>query len=120
MQRNRSCDIAEIYDLLYRLGLTANSTAFFHLSFAVYLAVRTPHRLFAPSQYLYPQVAAHYQTDSLRVYRGISTLIGQLWQQSSAALRRLSYRPLPAAPTTPQLLAVLALSLRKQHSGSTS
>lgn len=117
MRRNIVCDIVEVYDLLYHLGLSANSDAFFYLSFALYLAVRTPHRLFAPSQYLYPQVAAHYRTDSLRVYRGISALIGQLWQRKSAVLRALAHQPLPDPPNTPQLLAVLALSLREKHGG---
>lgn len=116
MRRKMGCSIVEVYDLLYRFGLAANSDAFFHLSFALYLAARTPHRLFAPLKYLYPQVAAQYQTDALQVYRSISTLTGQLWQRKSAALRVLSHQPLPAAPTTPQLLAVLALSLREKHS----
>ena len=34
---NAVTDIAEVYDLLYRLGFSATSTAFFHLSYAVYL-----------------------------------------------------------------------------------
>ena len=40
---NAVTDIAEVYDLLYRLGFSATSTAFFHLSYAVYLAALNPH-----------------------------------------------------------------------------
>ena len=35
---NDLTDIAEVYDLLYRLGFSATNTAFFHVSYAVYLA----------------------------------------------------------------------------------
>ena len=37
--------LAEIYDLLYRLGLTANSVMFFHTAYAVWLCVQQPDRL---------------------------------------------------------------------------
>ena len=33
---NDITDIAEVYDLLYRLGFSATNTAFFQLSYAVY------------------------------------------------------------------------------------
>ncbi|MFR7742557.1 MAG: hypothetical protein ACLU3I_04110 [Acutalibacteraceae bacterium] len=35
---NAVTDIVEVYDLLYRLGFSATNTAFFHLSYSVYLA----------------------------------------------------------------------------------
>ena len=114
MRRDSVCDIVEIYELLYRLGLSADTTAFFHLSFALYLAARTPHWLVAPSQCPYPQVAARYRTDSLQVYRSISALTRQLWQRKGEALRALARQPLSDPPSTPQILAVLALSLREK------
>ena len=49
---NAVTDIAEVYDLLYRLGFSATNTAFFHLSYAVYLAALNPHWLVKPSQRL--------------------------------------------------------------------
>ena len=39
---NAVTDIVEVYDLLYRLGFSATNTAFFHLSYAVYLARAQP------------------------------------------------------------------------------
>lgn len=33
---NDITDIAEVYDLLYRLGFSTTNTAFFQLSYAVY------------------------------------------------------------------------------------
>lgn len=40
---NSVTDIVEVYDLLYRLGFSATNTAFFHLSYAIYLASLNPH-----------------------------------------------------------------------------
>ena len=42
---NAVTDIVEVYDLLYRLGFSATNTAFFHLSYSVYLASLNPHWL---------------------------------------------------------------------------
>ena len=39
---NDIMDIAEVYDLLYRLGFSATNTAFFQLSYAVYHNFGTP------------------------------------------------------------------------------
>ena len=50
---NSVTDIVEVYDLLYRLGISATNTAFFHLSYSVYLASLNPHWLVKPSQRLY-------------------------------------------------------------------
>ena len=54
---NAVTDIAEVYDLLYRLGFSATNTAFFHLSYAVYLAALNPHWLVKPSQRLYDRAS---------------------------------------------------------------
>ena len=59
---NAVTDIVEVYDLLYRLGFSATNTAFFHLSYSVYLASLNPHWLVKPSQRLYPEVADQYNT----------------------------------------------------------
>lgn len=39
---NDITDVAEVYDLLYRLGFSATNTAFFQLSYAVYHNFGTP------------------------------------------------------------------------------
>ena len=39
---NDITDIAEVYDLLYRLAFSATNTAFFQLSYAVYHNFGTP------------------------------------------------------------------------------
>ena len=71
---NAVTDIVEVYDLLYRLGFSATNTAFFHLSYSVYLAALNPHWLVKPSQRLYPEVADQYNTNPLQVVRTLTGL----------------------------------------------
>ena len=61
----------EIYDALYQLGLTANYTGFFHIAYAVHLAVQSPQRLRLVTKWLYPDVAAYY-TPRPPLWSGIS------------------------------------------------
>ena len=51
------CCMTDIYDLLYRLGATANYTGFFHMAYAVWLCVEQPDRLLLVTKWLYPEVA---------------------------------------------------------------
>ena len=46
-----------IYELLYRLGVTANYTGFFHTACAVSLCMEQPERLVLVTKWLYPAVA---------------------------------------------------------------
>ena len=47
-------DAAAVYDLLYRLGITANYTGFFHSAYAVCLVLEQPERLLLVTKWLYP------------------------------------------------------------------
>ena len=110
---NSITDIVEVYDLLYRLGFSATSTAFFHLSYAVYLASINPHWLVKPSQRLYPEVANQYDSNLLQVVRSIDGFACDSWRKNAAFLRRLTYRPLTAAPTSAQFLRILSRCIRR-------
>ena len=98
---NAVTDIVEVYDLLYRLGFSATNTAFFHLSYAVYLAALNPHWLVKPSQRLYPEVADQYNANPLQVVRSIDGFACASWHKNAVLLRSLTYRPLTAAPRPP-------------------
>ena len=98
-------DIVEVYDLLYHLGFAATGTEFFHLSYAVYLASLNPHWLAKPSQRLYPEVANQYDSNLFQVVRSIDGF--------AAFLRRLTYRPLTAAPSSAQFLRILTHYIRR-------
>ena len=111
---NDLTDIAEVYDLLYRLGFSATNTAFFHVSYAVYLAALNPHWLVKPSQRLYPEVADQYNTDPLQVVRNIDGFAGDSWRKNAVLLRSLTCRPLTTAPSSAQFLRMLVHYVRKR------
>ena len=104
---NSVTDIVEVYDLLYRLGFSATNTAFFHLSYSVYLASLNPHWLVKPSQRLYPEVADQYNTNPLQVVRNIDGFACASWHKNAAFLRSLTCCPLMAAPTAAQFCGCL-------------
>ena len=107
-------DISEIYNLLCRLGITADYIGFFHTSYAVYLAVLHPKRLLLVTKLLNPTVARHYETSWQRVERNIRTVVSVAWNSNRELLAELAQRPLPRKPTPSQFLAILALSFRSR------
>ena len=109
---NAVTDIVEVYDLLYRLGVSATNTAFFHLSYAIYLASLNPHWLVKPSQRLSPEVADRYNTHPLQVVRNIDGFACDSWRKNAVLLRSLTCRPLTAAPSSAQFVRILTHYLR--------
>lgn len=102
-----SLDIARVYDLLYRLGVTANYTGFFHTSHAVYLAVQQRERLLLVTKWLYPEVARHYKTTWQCVERNIRTVSEMAWLRNRPFLEGLAQHSLPNRPTASAFLAIL-------------
>ena len=101
----------EIYDLLYRLGVTANYTGFFYSSYAVSLCVEQPDRLLLVTKWLYPEVAKQYQTNWKAVERNIRTVSVIIWRENRPLLEQLARRSLVEKPRTTQMLAILVSSL---------
>lgn len=103
--------LSEIYDLLYRLGVTANYTGFFHTAYAVSLCTARPDRLLLVTKWLYPEVAKQYGTNWKAVERNIRTVNDIIWRESRPLLEELAHRHLKQKPRNAQLLAILAASL---------
>ena len=101
----------EIYDLLYRLGATANYTGFFHTAYAVSLCVEQPDRLLLVTKWLYPEVAKQYGTNWKAVERNIRTVSCIIWREGQPLLEGLAHRHLERKPRNAQMLAILASSL---------
>lgn len=102
---------SEIYDLLYRLGVTANYTGFFHTAYAVSLCAEQPDRLLLVAKWLYPKVAKRYGTNWKVVERNIRTVSCVIWRENRRLLEQLAHRHLEQKPRNAQLLAILAASL---------
>ena len=73
--------LTEIYDLLYRLGITANYTGFFHMGYAVKLCCERPERLLMVTKWVYPEVAKRFGTTASRVERAIRHAIEVAWDR---------------------------------------
>lgn len=108
-----------ICDLLYRLGLTASYTGFFHTSYSVLLAVRRPEFLTAATKWLYPEVADHYGTTWTAVERNIRYSISVLWKEHPNRLCDLAGELLKKPPTAIKFISLLAKKLvqAEQKSG---
>lgn len=103
--------MTDIYDLLYRLGVTANYTGFFHTAYAVSLCTEQPDKLLLVTKWLYPEVAKQYRTNWKAVERNIRTVSDIIWRENRPFLEQLARRPLEQKPRSAQLLAILASSL---------
>lgn len=100
-----------IYDQLYRLGLTANYSGFFHTAYAVRLVIDNPQRLLLVTKWLYPEVAKHYLTTQQAVERNIRTVLNIVWRNNPQKIAELAQHPMYAKPTVSQFISILALSL---------
>lgn len=111
MRREPGPALEEIYDLLYRLGLAATSTAFFHLAYAVRLAACQPQRLLNPS-WLYPETARRYRTNPETVERNVRLLGVKAWKNAPERLSKMAGVTLHIAPPPARFLSILAESLK--------
>jgi len=100
--------IADLYDLLYSLGLTANYVGFSYLSYAVLLAAEDSSRLLAVTKRLYPQVAREYGISWKAVEKGIRSAVDRIWEIQTPALCRITYPSLMKKPTAACFIAMLS------------
>ena len=110
---NAPSDITEIYDLLYHLGLSANSTAFFHLSYAVFLASLNPQWLDSAPRRIYREVAKQYHISSAKIYWEIGAIARRFWDQNPDLLCILARRMISDEPTATEFLNILATYIRR-------
>ena len=103
-----TASLGDIYALLYRLGLTANSVMFFHTAYAVWLCVQQPDRLTLVTKWLYPEVARYYGTTAAAVERSIRRAANTVLTQSFPRFTVvIGYIP-TVRPRTAQFLSLLA------------
>ena len=107
-----------IYDLLYRLGVTANYTGFFCIAHAVSLCMEQPDRLLLVTKCLYPEIAKQYNTNWKAVERNIRSVSKIIWQENCSLLEELAHRHLEQRPRNAQLLAILAATIAAESIGT--
>ena len=92
-------EMGDIYGLLRWLGLSAESTRFFHVSYAVYLTTRQPARTPFAEWWLYPAVAGHYHTCIFNVKHSACVAVDRVWETKREALRSITKYPLKREPS---------------------
>lgn len=100
--------LVQIYDMLYRLGVTANYIGFFYTARAVFLCVQEPERLQLVTKWLYPDVAEHYKTNWKAVEHNIRGIIAMVWDSNQELLKEFAGHRLIRRPYPAQFLSILA------------
>ena len=103
----------EIFDLLNRLGISANYIGFFQTACAVDLCRAEPNRLLKVTKMVYPEVARQFGTSCTAVERNIRTVCGVAWKNNRWLLEQLAHQPLPQKPHNARFLAILSFSIQK-------
>lgn len=101
--------IVDVYDSLYRLGLTADCAGFFYTAYAVWLAMGNPDKLLLAAKWLYPDVAKKYRTTTVTVEQGIYFAVAQVWNKDPKRMRELFQVPVDAKPTPSKFLSLLTV-----------
>ena len=105
----------DIYDMLYRLGVTANYVGFFHTAYAVSLCIDQPDRLLLVTKWLYPEIAKQYKTNWKAVERNIRMVNAIIWRENRPLLEEMAHRTLEHKPHTAQMLAILSANVPEQR-----
>ena len=109
----------DIFDLLYRLGVSANYAGFLQTACAVELCQAEPERLLLVTKRVYPEVARLCGTSSWNaVERNIRTACGIVWEKNRCLLERLARKPLQQKPYNAQFLAILLYSYTEIPGGT--
>lgn len=101
----------DTFDLLHRLGITANYGGYFYTAYAVSLVEKQPDRLLLVTKWLYPDVARQYNTSWQCVERSIRTVISLAWERNPGLLSGLAGYPLKRKPHAGQFVAMLSYYL---------
>ena len=101
----------EIFNLLYRLGISANYTGFYQTAYAVELCQREPERLLLVTKMVYPEIAKLCRTSSSAVEGNIRMACRVAWKNNRPLLERLACKPLSQKPHNTLFLAILLYSL---------
>lgn len=104
-----------IYDLLYRLGATANYTGFFYVVHAVRLSVADSGRLQLVTKWLYPDVAKYCGTSWQAVERGIRKVIDIVWEANRELLCEIAGGALTKKPGPSRFLSLLTEEIQRDR-----
>lgn len=107
------------YDFNRNCSKTRYSQHLLRLAYVIYaaeLASENSGYLLAITKWLYPEVAAPYNTTCSRVERGIRTVVNSCWQDGNKEfLNEMAGHPLCKKPTSGEFIAILSEYLKQHH-----
>ncbi len=106
----------EIKHLIHSLGINATYRGYRYLCYAVELAMKDEDYLLCISKWLYPEIAAKYETTVNGVERNIRTVITVCWERGNRKLLdHISAYPLTSKPSTGEFIDILITYLKQSH-----
>lgn len=106
----------EIQHLIHSLGINTTYHGYRYLCYAVELAVEDEDYLLCISKWLYPAIAAKYETTINSVERNIRTVITICWERGNRKLlNKISAYPLSSKPSTGEFIDILVTYLKQAH-----
>ena len=106
--------LSDIYDILYQFGITANSSGFFQMSYAIHLAMDEPELMTMITKLLYPRVAHQYKTHWRNVEHNLRRVARHAWRNTPELLRKMARYHLFSAPTASCFIAIVAAHLKSR------
>ena len=97
--------------LLCRLGITANYDGFYQTVHAVELAVAAPEKLQSVTNFIYPEVAAKYNTTPDNVRKNIAKVCSLAWERNPQLLSEIAMHKLKKKPGTSEFLAIVTVEV---------
>ncbi len=107
--------LGQAYDLLRRIGVTADYKGYTYAAYAVALCAERPELLQVVTKDLYPEVARRYRTTWHAVERNIRTVIAVAWKRNPTVLDHIAGGFLLDKPNAAQFLAIAAEALRREQ-----
>ncbi len=104
-----------IYDILRKLGLSANYLGFYQMAYALRLAQTEPERLLLVTKHIYPDVAKRCRTSLAAVERNLRTAVKVIWKEDTPLLRKVMGEGSWEKPSTARFLALLTTYLSEKE-----
>ena len=98
--------------LLRELGLTMHCKGFSYIRYGLQLLAEKPNLGLGGTKWVYPAIAAHYQTTAVNVERAIRSAVIVAWQRKGYLLQHRLFRE---RPTNSELFAVAEEYLRQEQ-----
>lgn len=107
-------ELAPVYQVLRRLGLSANYLGFYQMAWAVRQVREEPEGLLLVTKAVYPAVGRRFHSSWEAVERNLRTAVRIIWEAKTPLLKELMGPGSRERPCTARFLALLAAYLEEK------